>query len=134
MQTLECSKNHNGKLFMDHFPDVRLNNPEKFFVGNELEVILDGESMGTVKVVAVKSFEFSQLGDVLAFLNIGKPKQYYAAVLKSFYGDLAPHQLLQHIVFAWKSRNLETQGKAIMNWWTDIYRDEAHIQPQPQAN
>jgi hypothetical protein len=128
---LQFSSITHGKLFPDFFPDVRLHNPEKFHKGHELEILLKGNSMGFAKVVSVRVFQFNQLGELLSFLNIGKPQQYYAATLKKYYGEMEPNQLLDHVLFQWTRRNVEMQAREIMNWWTAIYQDESHIHPKP---
>ena len=117
MNRIEFSHNWNGKLFLDTFGTVRMSNGEKYFVGNEMEAYLKNLYLGIVKVAAVRTFQFRQTRDVLAFLDTGKPAHYMASILNRMYGNLSPDQPLDHVVLTYVKRDIETQTSLITEWW-----------------
>jgi hypothetical protein len=131
MHEINFSINHNGKLFAETFSDLRALDDEKYFIGNELTAILKNKVLGIVKVVAIRSTEYIQIRDVLAFINCGFPAAYQAALLSRFYNKnvpLPPRFKLQHIVFQYVSRNMEVQNVLITEWWNDIKLKEQELQ------
>jgi hypothetical protein len=120
MLQLDFSSNWNGKLFNDTFSDIRLHNPDINFLGNEMEVMEKSIYHGIVKIVAVRSFPYYKINDVLAFINVGKPAAYQAEILKRCYAKnqaIQPDMQLDHIVFTYTKRNIETQSQLLTEWW-----------------
>ncbi|MBA3706568.1 MAG: hypothetical protein H0W84_11930 [Bacteroidetes bacterium] len=121
MLQLDFTKNWNGKLFLDHFSDIRLHS-QAFAVGVEMEVMVKSISFGLVKIEAVRQFPFSRLSDVVAYANIGKPAYYQADLLNRFYGGgqpLRPDQMLTHLVCAYIQRNILNQASLLEEWWKE---------------
>lgn len=126
----EFSQNPNGKMFMDHFNDVRLFDAEKHVVGIEQEIWLRNHFMGITTIQAVVTFKFKNIRDLLAFTICGKPAHYLAALLKRFYPDQTKDDVLEetefaHIVHHWKKRNMPVQDKLITDWWKE--QQDAHV-------
>lgn len=120
MQNIEFTHNWNGKLFLDYFGTVRLHNPSKYFVGNEMEVYLNRVDFGLVTVAAVRTFRYRDIRDVLSYLDTGKPAHYLGALIKRFYEkstDLNPETPLDHIVLHYLKRNHPNQALALKDWW-----------------
>jgi len=115
--TVNYTNNFNGKLFCDVWGDVRLHDEEKFFPSNIIEVHYKNKTIGTAQVMAVRTFEFKQIRDALAFLDCGKPSYYLASLLQKFYGPLQPQDKLDHIVLKYTNRNIELQEQMIKDWW-----------------
>jgi hypothetical protein len=119
MQSINYSSNFNGKLFSDCWGDVRLHNEDKFVAANSIQVLYKGKEIGLAQIVAVRSFEFRQIRDVLSFLDCGKPSYYLASVLQKFYGPLQPTDLLDHVVLKYTHRNIELQQALLREWWNE---------------
>lgn len=120
MHELEFSTNWNGKLFLDNFGTVRLHNPSKYFVGNQMEVFLNRVDFGAVTVVAVRTFKYGEIRDALSYLDTGKPAHYLGSLIKKFYEkkvDLNRETLLDHAILHYTKRNYPNQALAIKDWW-----------------
>lgn len=121
MLQLEFTQNWNGKLFLDHFGDIRLQS-QAFAIGVEVEIILKGTSLGIARIEAVRTFPFCLLSDVVSYINIGKPAYYQASLLNKFYNGNQPMEstrLLQHLVLGYTHRNIENQNIIMEDWWKD---------------
>ena len=53
MLQLNFTENFNGKLFTDHFSDIRPHNPGVYFLGNCFRAIVKDTDYGIIKIVAV---------------------------------------------------------------------------------
>lgn len=132
MQTISYSQNWNGRIFLDNFSDVRLRDDEKFYIGNTLNIMLKGSSVGEVEIVAMRFFRFKQITDVLAWTICGKPAPYLAEVLKRLYKsetDINPETELVHLVLHYKYRHIQNQSPFLQDWWrekTDQYNYHVH--------
>lgn len=127
----EFSSNPNGKLFMDHFNDVRLYNPDKHFIGAEHEIWMRNYMLGIGEVAAIITFKFQNIRDLLAFTIYGKPANYMAAMLKKFYPDTEMDTVFAHMVFHYKKRNLNMQQPLMKDWWHGLcqeHKNETAIQ------
>lgn len=122
MYTIEFSHNWNGKLFLDNFGTVRLHNPEKYKPGNEMDAKLKNIYLGSVQVVAVRTFEYKYIRDVLSYLDTGKPAHYMAEVIRRMYQQQVvfnANTKLDHVVFHYIKRNLQTQSELLAEWWRE---------------
>jgi hypothetical protein len=133
MHKSEFTSNPNGKLFMDHFNDVRLYDEQRHVVGVEEEVWLRNHYMGIISIQVVLPFKFQQIRDVLGFTIYGKPAHYLAAMLKKFYPKETTDENINDAVFVhmvkhWKKRNMPVQDKLIADWWKE--QQEAHVYEQ----
>jgi ABC-type antimicrobial peptide transport system permease subunit len=131
MQRIEYTTNWNGKLLLDNFGTVRLHNPGKYFIGNQMEVVLKGMPVGIVKVIAVRTFKYKQISDVLGYLDVGKPAHYLAQLMRNFYSKdiaLTPETRFDHIVQQYTERYVEAQQSILKDWW------ETKIAQQPFAH
>ncbi len=120
MQIISFSTNPNGKLFNDHFGDIRIADIEKYYCGNVLELRLKNQVMGIVQVVAVREFKFHNISDILSYLNIGKPAAYQADLLKRYYlhqENLTSDSKLVHIAFHYTYRNINVHANLLQEWW-----------------
>lgn len=129
---IEFSRNDNCKLFLEFFSCIRPHDAELFTPGNQVEVMLKGESLGIAEVVVVKSFRFIDLNDMVSYLDNGRPVQYMAAAIKKQYAA-ENSTMLDHVVLHYTQRNLETQGKLLMDWWTDVYALHVNTEPNKPA-
>lgn len=129
---IEFTRNDNCKLFLEYFSCIRPNDAALFAHGNQVEVMLKGESLGIAEVVAVKVFRFIDLNDIVSYLDNGRPVQYMAAAIKKQYGA-ENNTELAHVVLHYIQRNLETQGKLLMDWWTDVYSLHVNTEPNKPA-
>ena len=128
MQKLHFNANHNGKLFLDHFGFVDLHDAERYTVGNHLDVFLRSTLLGTVTVVAVRTFRFKQISDILAFIECGKPAHYLADLLRRYCENkiaLGPETELDHVVLHYKQRHLHNHSLLLQEWWNE------KVQQQP---
>lgn len=128
MRKTEFSSNPNGKLFMDHFNDVRLYDEAVHYAGAEQEIWLRNHFMGITTIKAVVTFEEKQIRDLLAFTIYGKPAHYLAAMLKKFYPQATAADKYVHLVHHWKKRNMPVQDKLIADWWRE--QQDTHIYEQ----
>lgn len=120
MHQTNFSANPNGKLFLDHFGDARMYEPEKYYVGNVIEILYKGKSLGFGKVVAVSDFKFKQIKDTFSFINCAKHAAYQADLMNRFYNHgsmLSAETTLQHVVFEWTERNMEMHREMLKSWW-----------------
>ena len=130
MQKISFSNNWNAKLFLDCFGTVRLHYPEKYFIGNLLEIELKGLTIGTVEVAAVRKFRFDQISGVLSYLDVGKPAHYLADVIRRMYENkkkITDDLLLDHVVLKYTDRNIDAHATLIKDWWNE----KLNQQPQP---
>jgi hypothetical protein len=122
VKQINYAHNWNGKLFMDTFSDVRLHNPDRFYVDAELEPVYKNLPMGITKVVAVKTFEFGKITDPFSYMICGKSTHYLAELLNRFYGvngKLEPDALVDHFVQTYTKRNMAIQNGLITEWWSE---------------
>ena len=133
MEKLEFSRNDNCKLFLEYFSCIRMHDAGLYKIGNTLEIILRGESLGQAEVVAVRTFKFAHLSDVVSYLDNGKPFQFMAAAIKKNHPETNPDTELDHIVLHYTARNLDNQGNLLMAWWSDIYALHSHLEPNKPA-
>lgn len=128
---LNFSEIHGGKVFNDQFGTVRLWEAERFIVGNDFEILVRNQSMGYAKVVAERVFDYSQIRDVLAFLETGKSTYYLAAILLNIYGgkekQLPGDTKFVHVVLQYTNRNIDNQSILIKDWW----QKKVAAQPNP---
>ena len=125
---LQFSHNHNGKLFLDHFGFVDLHDPDKYIVGSRLDLSLRHTLLGTVSVVAVRTFQYKQISDILAYIECGKPAHYLADLLKRYCEgkiELGPETKLDHVVLHYRERHLQNHSLLLQEWW------KAVVQGQP---
>ncbi len=131
MQQTNFSENPNGKLFLDHFGDVRKYQPDKYVAGNVIEILYKGDHMGYAKVVAVAPFKFKQLKDTFSFVNCSKHAAYQANILNRMYNGGRmnnPETTFHHVVFEWTERNMEMHRDMLKDWWDKL------VQKQPFIN
>lgn len=117
------SSNPHGKLFPAFFQDVRLRDEEKYLLGNVHEIILNRKLLGVAKVVAVRSFRFSNLNDTFSFMNCGKHAAYQAAMLEKFYvheTKMEADTPLVQVVWHWEEREMELFEFLLKEWWQKI--------------
>jgi hypothetical protein len=120
MGSINFSQQWGGKIFMDTFGTVRPHDPERFYEGKVLDVLYKKQEMGKAEIVAIRTFEFKQIRDVLSFLDTGRPAHYLAGLLQRFYGNsLQPDSKLDHIVLRYTCRNITNQGILITQWWDE---------------
>lgn len=127
MQTLTFTQNWNGKLFLDNFGTVRLHNEQKYFSGNHLEIILRNHNIGIAEVVAVRTFLFTGITDVLAYLDTGKPAHYLAELMRRMYSNkdgFNDSSKLDHVILHWKERNMRMHASFLEEWWRE--KQEEH--------
>ncbi len=121
MEALNFSINHNGKLFLEFFSAVRLHNPAKYAVGKILECNLQSQKLGLVEVVAIRSFEYRNISDVLSYLDTGKPAYQMGNLLKKFYPKHThAHAKFDHIVLHYVERNMPVLQVLLEEWYRDI--------------
>lgn len=136
MDKLLFTQNFNNKLFSDIFNHVGLHALESHCAGDEVLVYVRDMPLGRAKVVAVHTFPFSKINDVLGYLTIGKPAQALAEQVRrtvpknmQLYADT----MLSHIVYQYTERHLPNQQQLLQAWWqeqvnnTDPVFDEATI-------
>ena len=124
------SQNYNGKLFLDHFGDVRLYHGEKYVTGNVIEILYRTRQMGISKVVAVADFKYGQIRDSFSFINCAHHAAYQADMLQRFYGRTTPlnaETRLQHVVFEWTERNMEMHREMLKDWWDNKVAQQPFI-------
>lgn len=129
-QSLSFSQNWNGKLLLDVFGTVRMHNPGKYFIGNDLMLDYRGKELGAVKVEALITFRFDQINDRLSYIDTGKPAHYLAALLSKMYtnkGVVLPSTLFDHVIVRYTQRNLPNQELLLKDWWDS----KMEQQPQP---
>lgn len=132
MQTLNYTANWNGKLFADMWNDVRLADADKFYHGAELEILFKNKPIGIAEVIVVKKFQFRYVNDILAYIDIGKPAQYLAGMLKKYYAGINPDTVLDHMILKWIKRDIDAQAELMKAWWESKIEEVNSIQ-QKQA-
>lgn len=130
MHKTSHSNNPNGKLFIEHFNDVRRFDDDVHYLGAEHEHYLNNHLLGVATISALVVFKFKQIRDVLSFTIYGKPSHYLAAMLKQYYlpknasddvkKAFEEETVFVHIVWHWKQRNLAVQEPLIQDWWRNI--------------
>lgn len=123
MQSVNYSSNPFGRLFLEHFNDVRLRDDSKYFIGNQLEVKLKDKLIGAAEIVAIRHFPFTHIRDVFSFMICGKPSQYLASLIKKYYPgeNITADTQLTHVVFHWIKRDFDIQGKLLYEWQRDLF-------------
>ena len=120
MKYLDFSDNYNGKLFLDVFGTIRIHNPAKYHTNAMLTIRLHEKELGTARVLAVRTFEYGNIRDVLSYLDTGKPAHYLAELLRRFYaphGKLEANTQLDHIILQYETRQFENQSAELKKWW-----------------
>lgn len=123
MQQINYSDNNNGKLFLPFWQDARLHDEEKYVVGETFEVLLKRKRLGYAKIVAVKTFKFSNITPTFSFMNCGRHPAYLAAMLKNFYvheGPVDSDTRFDQVVFHWTEREMELFEDLLKEWWQKI--------------
>jgi hypothetical protein len=132
MDKIEFETNANGKLFMDTFGTIQFPD-EKYYDGNHLQVTLNGMSLGILKVVAVRPFQYNQIRDVLSYLECGKPAHYLAELIRRGNDpnkSLPAATQLYHVVLQYVKRDIDNQRPLLQEWWqSKIQEDKAVRQP-----
>jgi hypothetical protein len=125
MNKIEFAVNWNGKLFLDNFGTIRLY-PGKYMFGELLEVYLKNSCLGIAEVVAIKTFTFGNIHDNLAFITIGKNADYLKSFIRNLYSKkttITPTTKFDHIIFQYRSRNIEVFEPLLKDWWqSQIYK------------
>lgn len=106
-QTINFAENYNGKLLLDVFGTVRPYDIEKHVQGREFNILLKKVAIGTAKLVALRTFEFRNIRDVLSYLDIGQAPYVLAGQLKLFYPDTTffGGEIMAHLVFEYTYRD-----------------------------
>lgn len=120
MQIISFTTNPNGKLFNDHFGDIRLADADKYYNGNTLEIRLKNQMLGIAQIMASREFRFNQISDVLSYLNIGKPAAYQADLLKRYYqqeASFTSDARFVHIILKYTYQNLNAHAAFLQDWW-----------------
>lgn len=116
MLTLDYKENWNGKLFTDHFNEL-LPYSAEYQQGTLMEIKLNGESMGIVKIEAIRHLPFCRITDVVSLLNIGRGVQHQAEFLNREHNGgkpMAPDAMISHLVFAYTDRNIPNHAKLMI--------------------
>lgn len=127
---IKFTSNPNGKLFLDRFSDVRLYDASKHFVGNDFDVHLKNQSLGYIKVEALRVFSFNKITDLVSYLVAGKPAPYLAKMLRQYYhheGAMTNDTQLVHLCFVYTQRNIELHEKLMKEWWYDKVQEQNQI-------
>ena len=130
MNQLNFSSNPHGKLFLEFFQDCRLQDEEKYLIGNVFEIVLRGKLLGVAKIVALRPFVYGKIADTFSFMNCSKHAAYQAAVLNKFYQHecvLQPDTRLVQIVFQYTERNIEVQQGLLQEWWKKVLDQQPFI-------
>lgn len=106
-QTINFKENYNGKLLLDVFGSVRPYDIEKHILSVEYTILLNKVAIGTAKLVAIRTFEFRNIRDVLSYLDIGDQPYVLAGKLKTWYPDTTffGDEIMAHLVFKFTSRD-----------------------------
>lgn len=105
--TINFKENYNGKLLLDVFGSVRPYDIEKHILSVEYSILLNKVAIGTAKLVAIRTFEFRNIRDVLSYLDIGDQPYVLAGKLKAWYPDTTffGDEIMAHLVFQFTSRD-----------------------------
>lgn len=82
-QTLTFSYNWNNKLDCKVFTTIRLSN--RFQIGQKVEIILKGKSLGYGEIIDIKGFYLENLNDWLAMIDTGYSANECRKILKKMY-------------------------------------------------
>lgn len=117
LTTIEFSENWNGKLLLDVFTTIRLENPDKYIQGNVYEVMLRGDLLGRAKLSMIHYFFYKNLNERTARIDTGKSLHYLQTLLNRFYGPMIPDRKLCLLFFEWTERRCQGQTTLIQKHW-----------------
>ena len=128
MLTTKFSKSWNGKLFPDFFDTIRLSDTDKYFLGAEHDIVLEGVNMGTAEIMGIRTLPFNAIRDVQSFLSAGLPAAKFCGFLKNTYngdvnGGVQPDTEFQQITYRWKQRNYPAHQGYIASFMEDKLRE-----------
>ncbi len=98
MKQINFSKNWNGKLSCESFSTIRIYNPDKYIIGESYALNLESQHIGSVEIVALRTFTLSELTDEMAYLDTGKSLKDMIIILKEIYPSLKEDTMLHYII------------------------------------
>jgi hypothetical protein len=110
------NKNWNNKLLCDCFGTIRVD--DTYELHQEREIRYRNDVIGVAKVVALRSFPYSQLTNIVCFVDAGHDLRYMQTVFQKMHGPLDPHRLMRWVMFQWVTPDL--------NLWSNVYIDAWH--------
>ena len=81
-KTIRFSYNWNNKLDNKAFTTIRLHNPNKYIVGNEYNVEINGKQKGVAFLQDKRTLGINQLNDFICYLDTGYNKQQTIGMLQ----------------------------------------------------
>jgi hypothetical protein len=88
MFDLNFSFNWNNKLDCNAFTSIRLYQPEKHFVGNQVNILLKGHNKGSGVLKGVKPMNLRQINDYIAYLDTGYDAEECKNILRRMYSKV----------------------------------------------
>lgn len=88
MFDLNFSYNWNNKLENTAFTSIRLYQPEKHFVGNQVNISLKGHSRGTGVLKGVKPMYLHQINDYIAYLDTAYDAEECKKIIRRMYSSV----------------------------------------------
>jgi len=87
-KTIRFSYNWNNKLDNKAFTTIRLHNPNKYIVGNEYNVEINGKQKGVAFLQDKRTLGINQLNDFICYLDTGYNKQQTIGMLQRMYKNM----------------------------------------------
>jgi len=103
MKELKFSYNWNNKLDCKAFTTLRLSN--KYFIGDELEVILNKKVLYNATIIDKKTFKMKDITDWVAYIDTGYDKNECTKILERMYSKRPIEWNTQDIHFYLIKRN-----------------------------
>lgn len=85
MEKLTFSYNWNNKLRNNAFTTVRLSNEKRYFVGNKLQIFINGSYVGDAEIIAVKQFLLHQINPYISYLDAGYSVEEFIKLVCTMY-------------------------------------------------
>jgi hypothetical protein len=114
MNTIDFSYDWNNKLHCKAFTTLRLHNPAKFQVGNEYQIELKGERLGTAQIISIKSFTIDKLNDFISYLDTAYNAERCDALIRTMYKNKNINwntQLLDFILFYYTNTRIKGESR-----------------------
>ncbi|MFR9501917.1 MAG: ASCH domain-containing protein [Rikenellaceae bacterium] len=100
MKRINFAKNWNGKLHCESFSSLRLENSEKYIVGDEEYAVWLGERVYSGAVlVSARVLPLSELTEEMAYLDTGLSLKETKELLREFYPDITEETKMHYLIF-----------------------------------
>lgn len=126
MDAISIDRNTAGRLLPGRWPELRVKDATKFFVGNSLQVFKNNQVIGVARILSVTNFYYDHIPHAAGALIYGKDADYAKKVLKGIEPQIQPTTEVSFIVFEWVSREINAHRDFFTDYWKNLEEATPH--------